>query len=495
MANPKALAKFTPGTVVGGAGSGEARVSIKTNLAGEAIRFSFSETLGNIVSSGSLTLLNAKLDELDDVQVGAIGVDKTYTPAEIADYLDDIAEEDAAQWGTVQPDATVEPNQLVEVTEIVGTFTSNLDPDTGLTTYTAGEGADMETTYWRVVSFVAYVDDDGVPYCDVTLESLAQVAIDAKVSPEKLGASQDDCALFVSNVSVGGGAGYWDSIKYFEQKNVVDIDGYTIDDSVALANPELDSARIIINDAGQYLTPFVDAIKESGVFVFTGDLPNITRIPLAKEFKKGTSVWQTIEDILGLNKKSARFTRAKELISWDTDSSDAPLGSSDIGEFGTGLKVSYGKEGVFNTAVVTGYLGVVDPASGYWVPKANKVTEVKVTSTAAQNILNTTEEIPQTFEVSPDWLFESDDDLKAWGQKELYKAVMSARGATADSKGYPLSVEVGMRLMGTSQVAGTLAILVTSYSRSTDAQQRTVTHNIGGTILSIVSTDAEGWLE
>lgn len=499
MANPKALAKFVVGPVGGAAGGEEAKIILKTNLAGDPIRFSFSESLANIVSTGSITLLNAKITELGEIESGVIGVDKSLSPAEIADAIDAVAEEDAAQWGTIIADANVEPNQLVEVYEMVGAFTSSVDPETGLTIY-ASDGGEVAVTYWRVVNFVAYVDEEGVPYCDVSLESLPQIAVETKVSPTWLGAKQDDCCLYVSNVPPAEGAkGYWDSIKYYEEKNAVEIDGYKIDDSVALANPELDNARVIINSANDYLAKFFDAIKSMGdndqtQFQFSGSYPALSKIPLAKEFKKGTSCWQVIEDVLGINGLSARFTRAKELVCWDSSSSDAPLGSLDVGNFGTGLKVSYGKEGVFTTAIVTGHLGVKDEASGLWIPKANKVTEVKAISTAAQNILNTTEEISQTFEVSPDWLLESEDDLKAWGNKELYKAVLGARGATADSEGLPLSVEVGMRITGSSQIAGTVMILVTSYSRTTDAQQRKVTHNLGGTILSIVNSDAEGWL-
>lgn len=493
MANPVALSRFTPGYVAG-ASTTEAKTTIKTNLAGEPIRFSFNETLTNIVSSGTLTLLNAKYNELDDLQVGVLGPDNTYTPEEISDYIDQIAEEDAAMWGTITPDATVEPNQLVEVWEIVGDYTSNLNPETGLTEYTSEEGQTAHT-YWRVVSFVAYVDENGVPYCDVTLESLAQIAIDATVSPLQLGAKQDNSCIYVSNIPQSEGvSGYWDSIMYYNEKQTTEIDGYKIDDSVAIANPELDDARIIINSPDEYLTKFFDVIKGLG-FNFTGDPPELTRIPLVKEFTKGTSCWQTIEDILGMNGISARFTRSKEFVYWNTASSDAPLGQLDLGAFGTGLKVSFGKEGVFTTAVVTGYLGVKDEASGYWIPKANKVTEVKVTSSAAQNILNTTEEISQSFEVSADYLLGSEDDLKAWGQKELYKALIAARGATADSEGFPLSTEVGMRVFGTSQVAGTVALLVTSYSRTVDAQQNTISHNIGGTILSMVSDSMGGWID
>jgi hypothetical protein len=74
--NVRALGRFQVHNVDGGhAGSGdETYVKLETNLEGEPIRFSLHEDLGNIVSSASLTMLNARIDELGEIQEGVLGL-------------------------------------------------------------------------------------------------------------------------------------------------------------------------------------------------------------------------------------------------------------------------------------------------------------------------------------------------------------------------------------------------------------------------------------
>ena len=82
--------------------------------------------------------------------------------------------------------------------------------------------------------------------------------------------------------------------------------------------------------------------------------------------------------------------------------------------------------------------------------------------------------------IEGDYLLQSVDQIKAWGIKELYKSFLQARGIAVDSDALPLSLEVGMKITGTSSLFGTVSILVTTLDRTTDAQQNTTTTSITG---------------
>ena len=142
--NLPALSRFKPGHVSGGAGQGELDVTLETNLAGEPIRFTLNESFDNIVSSGTLTMLNAIIGDEGEQQVGVMGEVKT--------------EEDEAKWGTLYESAPIEPNQLVWVTE-------------------AGGGLGECTTYWRVVGVTSYLNEENIPYYEIQLESMAKLPL------------------------------------------------------------------------------------------------------------------------------------------------------------------------------------------------------------------------------------------------------------------------------------------------------------------------------
>jgi hypothetical protein len=98
--NLPALGRFAPGSI-SGIGTTQLKVTLKTNLAGEPIRFTMHESLSSIVSSATLVMLNADISELGETTKGPLATNPT--------------EEDMARWPDMVMGASVEPNQKVEV--------------------------------------------------------------------------------------------------------------------------------------------------------------------------------------------------------------------------------------------------------------------------------------------------------------------------------------------------------------------------------------------
>lgn len=446
--NVRALGHFQVHDVDGGhAGSGDENyVKLETNLEGEPIRFSLHEDLSNIVSSASLTMLNARIDELGEIQEGVLGPTPT--------------EEDMEQWGTLVERASIEPNQLVYVTETVN--------------------EESCTTYWRVVSAVSYLSDEGVPYCDVELESMPQIAIDTAVDPKEMGSA--DTALFViSRV-------YLDSVRLYEDKYATD-EGYQFEDEVESILSQTGMRQV--DNCDEWAAIFLDYLSGKGLD-FSGSITGLERMPCYKVYNYGISLWQVVEELLAINELNARFKRDLSLITWSTD--EIGFGETiDVGDFGTGMKISYSKEGVCSRAQVSGYVGKKDDF-GFWLPFEQQETPVEVTSQFGYNILNgQTVDLPVT--VPPDLLLEDEEQLKAYGRKELYKTALAARGISIDSDSIPLAAEVGMKATGGSQLAGTTTMVITSLSRTTDAQQKTCQTSLTGVALEFAGAGSDGAID
>ena len=86
--------------------------------------------------------------------------------------------------------------------------------------------------------------------------------------------------------------------------------------------------------------------------------------------------------------------------------------------------------------------------------------------------------------------------LACWGMKELYKTVLSARGANVMSDGLPLVIEVGMTVSGTSSLMGGVTFFVSTLDRTTDVQQNKCSTSISGSIKSFSETETTvpGWI-
>ncbi len=441
------LSKFKVHDVSGGHwGTGDdSYVRLETNLAGEPIRFTFNEDLGNIVSSASLTMLNARITEFGEIQQGVLGPTPT--------------EEDMEQWGVLYDNAPVEPNQLVWVTEYVHDQSC--------------------TTYWRVVSAVSYLDEDGVPYCDVEMESMPQIAIEAVVDPKEMGSA--DSALFVISSE------YLASIQKAYDR-YADEDGYRYAEDIEAILGQTGIREV--GNGGEWISIFLDRIQEKGLN-FSGGIDGAERSLCYKPYNYGESCWQAIEELLAINELTARFKRDLSLISWSTD--EIGFGESvDLGEFKTGLKVSYTKEGVYSRAQVTGYVGKLDD-DGDWIPFEQQEIPVEVTSGFGYNILNG-ETVDLAVTAPPDLLMESDEQIYLYGQKELYKTCLSARGIMISSDSIPLNAEVGMTATGGSQLAGTVSMVITTFNRTTDVQQNSCQTSLSGIALSAGGEAGDSWI-
>ena len=200
MANPNALATFQPFPVGEGPVSVIKPVFLRTNLSGDPIRFSLNEDLGNIVNSATLTILNASV-EGTDMDLGVIGGVS--------------GGEDMSMWGKEVPNAQVEPNELVYIAEILGT--ENIDwvevgtEETGFTyELVPGGNGEICTTHWRIVSANLSITDDGIPTCDVTLESLSKIAQEAKIDARAMGSNDNSIIIITKR--------YLDSLVYYAEK-------------------------------------------------------------------------------------------------------------------------------------------------------------------------------------------------------------------------------------------------------------------------------------
>lgn len=486
--NLPALGRFKPGYVSGGAGQDELKVTLETNLAGEPIRFTFNESLDNIVSSGTLTMLNAIIGDDGEQQDGVMGEVKT--------------EEDEAKWGTLYDAAPVEPNQLCWVKE-------------------SGGGLGECTTYWRVVGVTSYLDENNIPYYEVQLEGMGQIAIDTKFDPEKAGGAEGNDVLVIINKDV------WEDAK--EQFQVdADNDGYILPEEEPKGINEIDlvlnsafnGSRLIASTPSEWLKPFLAQIEDGGLDC--GGAVDIGEwTPAFRFYKAGESCWAIIEDMFAFAGKMIRFNREKRLVVLDVitgpsgetgwsyapsglaennvpiydqdDVDNPPLQTTDIGDFGIGLQLTYSKDGVYNWAYVTGWI-VNKNEDDKWELTSTEPTKIKVFSKAGDNILNG-QKVILTVEVSADYGMLNNTMLENYGLKELYKSVIGARSAVYDSETVPLDVEVGMIINGDSKLGGATSIFITALSRTTDAQQGRITTGISGTRVFIgESTDNNmGW--
>jgi len=513
-----ALGRFAPGSVFT-RGDTQQEITIITNLAGEPIRFSLHEDIANVLSSASLVLLNAEFDEFNETDPGVYS----------SDAEAEIVEEDEALWNTVYSGATVEPNQMVRVTEIIGSYTSSVVD--GITQYTADEGSDVCTTYWRVVTFTVYEDEEGIPYCDIQLESIVSYLINktCKTIIDDLVAtnppvdesgeprfimtsptgettvipvSDPNCATTVLNLQGQGytaqytkagedpivvdafiivDQAYWDGVSndYDRNKN---IDGYAYKSE---AEAILGQNKIIkVATPDEWIAIFMDTIMdasitvESGSIAPSGEISGLTFMPCKKVYQAGDEIWKCIEEMLAFNLTLARFKRNLELVQWTTE--DEGWGTeTDIGAYGTGIKGTYTKENTYSDVDVTGYVGKRQD-NGLWYPWDKGEKKVSCHLNLSDSVLNGERKQMPDITIEGDYLLQSVDQVKAWGIKELYKSFLQARGIAVDSDALPLSLEVGMKITGTSSLFGTVSILVTTLDRTTDAQQNTTTTSITG---------------
>jgi len=273
MANPDALGRFKPGRVSFGGDYTDVdkdgrglNVTLDANVQGTPIRFTINESLDSIASSATLTVLNASMS---DTQLDTV--------------MGDIqSEEDIAKYGPSNSVGSIDPNTIVTVTE-------------------SGGGLGSCTSKWRVISVTSYWDDNGVPYYDLQLEGLGQIALDYRLDPQKLGVSGDSILVMQQS--------YFDALKkYMENQNV--SDGYQ-----ALVSDELDSIRVVVDDPSGFINYFLKILD--GLENIQCGSVKVAVAPLYRVFTKGESVWQIVDDILAVNGMSARFNRVGRMIVYE----------------------------------------------------------------------------------------------------------------------------------------------------------------------------------
>lgn len=462
--NLRPLSRFLPVELGEADGVFTKKITLKSNLAGEPLVFTLNETLSTIVSTASLKMLNAQIGDLGQTISGVINA--RYT------------EEDTARWGTSYAGATVEPNQRVEVWEILGEYEVTDDG------YEAINGGEVCNTHWRVKGATFYTDENEIPYCDIDLESLTQIAVDSKIDPKQMGSTEDFIQFYDSEY-------YWNVVNSLQAVGVAD--GYeNLPDGLS---PIFNGTRVVIKYKSGYLDRFFDMLRLSGydfgmqikdnegnwtTVVSENFYLATSYIPAHKKYTKGESTWDIIQTLLSFNGLLCRFNRANNLIWWEEYKLGAPLDIVDIGTFGVGFKYSYTKEGVYSNAVVTGNIGSIDSA-GNWIPTNNSETTVHITSQTSLNILNG-EIVENTISVDADYLLADKKMIENYGKCQMKMAEISAKGISYDANNLPLSLEVGMIVVGSSPLVGTVSMLVNQLSRTTDVSQAVITTNISGIV-------------
>jgi len=213
MANPQALATFQPYAPGTGPDTTVKPVKLITNLAGDPIRFTLNEDLSSIVSTATLTVLNATVSEL-----GPLGG----VPGE----------DDSSIYGKEIEQSTVEPNVYLYVVEIVGNddeYDYTEDGNGNRTYFAIGDGQVCQT-HWRIVSASMNISEEGIPTCDIDLESLSKIAQEAKLNAQNmdnndLHRSRDNSFIIIEGT-------YLDSIFYYHNLYAGE-DGYAVIDSLA----------------------------------------------------------------------------------------------------------------------------------------------------------------------------------------------------------------------------------------------------------------------
>jgi len=259
-ANLGALGRFKPGTI-SGTGGDESTVSLTANIAGTPIRFTLNESLDNLVSSATLTMLNAILGDEGQV-TGVMGNLQS--------------EDDAAKFGISNATGAIEPNTRVTVVE-------------------SGAGLGTCTSEWRCVSVTSYLDENNVPYYEVQLEGLGALLLESKLDISRFGVSGDAVCVVQKD--------YRDA-PLAALQTTTDIFGYTLPIEV---NPASSSIVYVVDNVGSYLEPFFAQCGLAGS-------AEITIAPLSRVYSKGEGVWQIIEDILSINGLAARVNLQGRLI-------------------------------------------------------------------------------------------------------------------------------------------------------------------------------------
>jgi hypothetical protein len=238
---------------------------------------------------------------------------------------------------------------------------------------------------------------------------------------------------------------------------------------------------------------------------------------------------------------------------YDAEDAATPPLVTTKGYFDEGFQIAYSKEGVCSICYTTGTLLVPSPVQATYtsiepvsteaeiVPidpenphngsfsvdlgngatmdiyKVNPVVETEVavenleTKVAKQVTLVVTsdwgrevlqgQDVAMTASISEDYKLSEEGQILLYGKRELYKTVQNAKGATWESTRVPLKIEPGMTLIGESSLYGIVHLYVTSLSRTTDAQQGTITTTITGTIAysgasseTVYLEDKKGWV-
>lgn len=487
--NLPALGRFKPGEISGVTSPDPWIGLVVTGISGEPIRFSMTESLDNIVSTAQLTLLNAYFDE---------GVIKPALRGE------ELTEEDYARFKTTS----------------VSSVTPHIQPNAEITVTEYGYG--WCTTKWRIVSGTLYEDSNGIPYCDLQLESLTQAIVDKKFKASDVGCGGESVAFVLKE--------YYDDALYYNNKHSV------FDDYAEVITPEEEKRRAYAEDPeatrnnsdfvaenSDNIIIFSDAADLAGILF--GCLPtpgsietgsaSINFSPIKKMLNNGESTWSIIQNLLETNNLMGRWKRDGSWITWKAsglpDSDDAseeiaaaggyiPTGTYisnkginddanlfnplvttvDVAECtdGSGIKFTTSKEGVANIAHVTGYIGVYDE-EGHWLVGEQSEVKITVTNPVASALLYD-EEVEIYVSISPDYLFTSISQIAAYGKAELLKTILGSKGVAVESTSMPLSVEVGQTIRAASSI-GSTKFTVTHLSRTTDAQQKKCVTSVTGT--------------
>jgi hypothetical protein len=443
MSNLEPLGRFQVKSIP--TGTEEDDIRIEVNLPGTPLRFTINEALENPVTTATLVMLNANIDIEGIQQNGVMG--------EIQD------EDHIAKYGVVTT-ATKEPvstGQSVTVKEYCGRLGN-------------------DTTTWTITSVTSYVDGTGIPYYEVSLVNSAQAAVDALYNPR---GSTNNQVLYIQG-------SYYEALRTYYGIDD-NRDGY-IDDTET--TQFIDGETIVFaNGANDYINAMLNAISGQVTTITSSMLylPSGALCPLERYIAKGESCFQVIQDICAINGYLARYDRygSFQIASATSLSSTSEYNLVDFNE---SLQQMESMEGVANWAICTGsvstWSGQTDATDGGDSPESRQ--EITCDVYAGYPIGHTR---GITVSMDSSILLGGVSELRNYGARELAKTAFGAYSATYSADNLPLEITVGTQLIGIAKYTGKFRIVVTGYSRTTDAQANKVTTSIsGGTELAGTST-------
>jgi hypothetical protein len=474
-------------------------ITLESNLKGEVVNFSFNENEDTITVTANITLLFASSDEITQ-------------EVEIFRYLDTYTE-DRTVWGDYIWNADLEINQLVMIWVIEGQYNllyrdhvwseyenAYISESIYKPVLVEGTGR-IEETLWKVVDYSVYINEAGIPYADVRLESISAFIETAVWDASKVPYPYDGPSYYLTGEGVIYFRPYLEDLRYWE-------DFYSTEDSY-IDISDLPAGTMYWGDYENWsdlwghIRAVLVATYKDGTTGYYNKLRDLIyqpqelvnlwgatiadslpvgyfQLPVQKSWAKGENIWEFINYSLAWNDLKMRFNKVGQMIWWEPSELNGWGEPVNIGDVESSVKIDVSKGDLFNSANVTGYVGTKEttPSGEKWVPDKDGEIVKEVTSIANDQLLNG-EIIEKNLTMPPDLIAVNEVQVSNWGYYQLKAAYHKARTVTITHECIPWTVEVGHVVKAESEL-GNIEMFVSSLSRSIDIYSQTAATTITG---------------